>query len=150
MNLEQLYAEIANGNEEAYKFIIAWQDQSHKLDDIIDNCESDPEVIIETMLSGQDLVLCPFFLQYKATLYPLHFLALSNYADSIKWSRESVDYKQRIADIIRSCGNDMLLTVCAICSNPEEEVAWRRIRRLSLILRELSYVTHHDKKGFAV
>lgn len=147
-NWEQLLAAISNGDKEAYDFIIAWQNHSHIVDDIIDGEIVNKSLIVKAFVNAQGLVQMPFFQKYNQVLWAQLILAANAYVDHLEIGAEisGKDYKKLISDSLRSYPNEMLILV-AMLTSKEDEVPWDRARKISLQLRELSYIEHHDSEG---
>ena len=63
----------------------------------------------------------------------------NTYADSVAWETSDVPWKKNVADVIRQCGNDMILTVAWIVGG------WSHMRSISLKLRETAYHSQHEE-----
>ena len=144
--LEQLLTEICNGDNEAWEFCCHWINQCHFIDDIIDNPKTKPEEVIKTIMAAGDLVLHPFFQKNKEKLYPLRVLIANAYTDSVLFERSKFPEDKQIGDILRFCGNEMLLMIAAITTKEDQNV-WERLRSISPSLRRLSFKEHHTVEG---
>lgn len=144
MNLEQLYSEIANGNEEAFDFIAQWNRHCHLVDDVIDGDLKDHQEVLKTFVQGQDLFVHPFFDKHRDRLYPVTILAANAYADSLELSLSDKESDKKLSDVLRSYGNEVLIIVAGICT-PDGEDVWNRMRKYSRIIRQESWFKHHTK-----
>lgn len=129
--LQELYRTIANGNEDAYRFVVGWQAHSHSVDDIIDGEAKSPEQIIASFFSLTVIHQSNYWIKNREYLYITVALVTSDYADSnIK------DMPQ--ADFLRSTGNNLLKAVAFL------EGGYSLLRKVSPIINRLSYKEHHD------
>lgn len=146
MNKEQLIAAICNGREDAYEFVNLWLHHINNVDDTIDGDIKTTKDILGAFNCAIDLVRSPFFRANEARLYTVHILASIAYAHSVEFLKTKDDSLHKVADILRSYGNEMLILVAGICSKEDENV-WDRMFRLGIEIRKLSWAEHHDSTG---
>lgn len=144
INVEQLYARIANNNVEANEFIVAWGNHAHQVDDLIDNKTTNEDKIIQAFLSLYELLEIPFYRNNKERLYPIMFLAANAYCDSIHFNSTIGHSKieSNVANVLRSYGNEVLIMVAVLSGN-----SWEQVREISKDLRKLSIQTHFTVEG---
>lgn len=128
--LEKLYKEIANNDEEAYKFIIAWQKYCHQVDDTVDEdleCES----IVESHFTAFAIYNSNYWMKYKDLLGILIPLITSDYIDSNISTLPNIE-------LLRGNGNLMLKAIAFI------QGGWVLLRSVSPQINNLSYTEHHN------
>jgi hypothetical protein len=64
-------------------------------------------------------------------------MTANTYADSVQWEDSPIEYKRKIADVLRQMGNEVILAVIEIVKG----VGVRR--EVSMKFRELSWLAHH-------
>lgn len=133
--LERLYQEIANGDEEAFRFVIAWQLYCHGIDDIVDGDEKSSEGIVAVFFTSCELYNSNFWLRHGRELHILVPVITNDYADSNSQNKK-ITKEQK--DFLRSTGNNMLLAVSYITGG------YPLMRKLSPKIREMSFREHHD------
>lgn len=133
-----IYAEVTNGNEYARQFIAAWHHYCHAIDDVIDGDVSySTESLLQLLIQANQVYSLPFYMQHALVLQPVVASVTNNYADSVAWEKSEQPWKRNIADVIRQCGNDMILTIAWICGGYEHQ------RKISLKLREIAFHSQH-------
>jgi hypothetical protein len=140
MTTEQLYTEIAGGQDDAFEWVTIWGNHVHMVDDIVDGDTRDAGSVMKAFINCHGLFNHPFYVKNADRLYPIIFLAGVAYSDSCKFKDDS--QLGAVADVLRSYGNEVLLLVAAICT-PEGENTWERVMRLSEIIRRKSYNEQH-------
>lgn len=134
--------EVLDRDPDAARFISAYNEYAHAIDDIIDEKIVDPEFILKTFKLAAQIYTSNFYLRNYLFLYPAILLAHNMYSDSVILERSNEDWKRREADVLRHSGNEILLAVVSLlCKNHEE------FREISLLTRERAYKLHHDDKG---
>ena len=128
-------------DQDAIRFIKAFGSYCHEIDDIIDEKITDPEKILRTFVNAAAIYSCNFYQRFADRLYPTVLLITNEYADSVKWEKNDDSYKEHISDVLRSCGNNMLILVVGIVAGYEA------MRDVSCLIRETSYLKHHDELG---
>lgn len=138
--------ELCKGNKAAEEFCSLWYRYAHFIDDIIDLKEDgrptmSNEDILATFVDAALLYNCPFFVANRQHLFPLVISITNQYADSVAWERSPVEGKRKIADVLRCCGDEMLLMVAMIVGG------WKHMREMSLKIRWRDYELQHDAEG---
>jgi hypothetical protein len=128
-------------NIDAVNWVLAFVTYCHAIDDIIDNDipkdKSRQEFIIKTFEFSEILFTNVFYLQHINILRPLVKMTANTYADSVQWEDSPIEYKRKIADVLRQMGNEVILAVIEIVKG----VGVRR--EVSMKFRELSWLAHH-------
>lgn len=138
--LFRLYEQAANGNQEAMVFLLAFHAYCHGIDDLIDgDLEKNTENILDLLMQANALYTTPFYQAHFVRLGGIVAHITNTYADSVAWEKSDDAWKRGVADVIRLCGNDMVLAVSAITSG------YRGMRNLSLKLREFSWKNQHQE-----
>lgn len=132
--LERLYQEASCGNEEAFKFLLAWNKYCHGIDDVIDDQIKDPQQIISIFVLGTSLYNSNFWIKFQRDLYLTVILIANDFCDS---NLEIEPFK----DILRFSGNYMVKSVAFICGG------YDCMRNISNKLNIASYTDHHTEKG---
>lgn len=133
------------GNPEAKRFLIAWSQYVHAIDDLIDGAERPaPEALLQTFAKAIAVYSDPFYLQHIEALRQVAVSATNLYADSVAWEQSPMPWHRHFADWARHAGAEMVLAVAHLCGGYEH------MRSLSLELRTICYLQHHDLKGDAV
>lgn len=106
--LERIYQEAAAGDDSAFKFILAWGNYVHTIDDIVDGDMSPSNRNINRlMFSAAQLYSSDFYRLYSYCLYPLIALITADYSDS---NEEGIPNAQFLA----STGNNMIKMIAFI------------------------------------
>lgn len=132
--LMELYRTVAANNEEAFRFIIAWQHFCHNIDDDVDgqNGMDKVENKIANYFQAAAIYSSNYYTKNAAHLFILIPLISSDYIDSNGNIPQST--------FLKGTGNNMLKAVAFI------EGGWDLLRKVSPILNNLSY-TEHTIKG---
>lgn len=140
---DKLYArlQVLNVNPEAVRFIKAYIEYCHDIDDIIDNAITDPEFILKTFLKAAAIFSSNFYVKHSEQLYPLIIVITNSYADSVQFERSKEGWKLQASDVLRHCAIDMVLLVVGIVAG------YDAVREISPLLREHNYNQHHDAEG---
>lgn len=138
--LEALLADIIGQGSDADKFTRAFGAWCHAIDDVVD-VGATPETIVKNFALGAAVFTSNFYRAHADQLYPVVVLIANAYADSVAWEKSGEDWKRRQADVLRNCGNDMLLAVVLICGG------YDAMRQVSQLIRETSHFRHHDEQG---
>jgi hypothetical protein len=133
-----LYFNACGGNANAILFVSCFHNYCHAVDDLIDGeLPRTPEVLLEILMLANQLYSTQFYLENSNRLQPLIALTTNTYADSVAWEKDGESWKQNIADVIRQCGNDIILAVAWIVGG------YKHMRSISLDLREAAYHSQH-------
>jgi hypothetical protein len=138
----KLVVEICKGNKDAEAFLHSYRLAAHQIDDVIDPPPVTTEFISRTFMAVVTLFgTNQFYCDNRAFLYPLIITGLNCYATSVEWEKSSQLHHQRMADMLRSSGNMVLMFVALMCGGVEH------MREMTPIILELSWKLHHDKDG---
>jgi len=136
--IAEIYAEVTQGDEYARQFLAAWHHYCHAIDDIVDgDIPFSAETLLKLLVQANQVYSLPFYLRNALILQPVVASVTSTYADSVAWEKDSEPWKRNIADVIRQCGNEMVLTIAWIVGGYDHQ------RRISLKLRELAFHSQH-------
>lgn len=139
MTLLDLYKEAANGDPDALVFILAFHGFAHRIDDFVDGeAALGPEELIELLMLANSLYSTPFYLANAPRLSGVVAGIANTYLDSVAWEKDMVEWKRKVADTIRLCGNDMVTAVAFITGG------FTHMRKLSLRLREFAWHSQHE------
>lgn len=131
---------ITCGDEEAASFLRSWRGYVHDIDDIIDEKVSN-EFIIATFMQAVFLYSHPFYLKHLDALRQIVVNCTNAYADTVAWEKSEVTWKKNFSDHYRHFGAEMVIAVASICGG------YVHAREISLVLRELCWLEHHNEKG---
>jgi len=136
--LINLYREACLENPDAMVFLLAFHCYAHAVDDLVDEgCT--PEKLLDCLAQANAMYGTLFWLANSARLGGVISQIANTWADSVAWEREDEEWKRRVADVIRQCGNDMVTQVASIVGG------WRHMRSISLRLREHAYNEQHQE-----
>lgn len=131
----------------AWEFISNYAILCHGFDDLIDR--DNPEIgdykefALDLFGHVIDVYSCKFYRDNVLWLYPLIKNIHRAFADSVLWEKSAVDWQRTVADVLRCGGNGLVAAMLEhLCRLQPAEV-----RNLSLIIREDSWMRHHDKDG---
>lgn len=141
--LTGLFDEICCGNPDALRFVMHWNLFCHGVDDIVDMPEfrESPEQIVSVFAEANVLFTLPFYQANFAKLQTTVMLVANAYADSVAWEKSSELHQQRLSDVLRSYGNEMLIAIALICGG------YQHMRRMSPKIRERSWADQHGANG---
>jgi hypothetical protein len=125
----------------ARDFIDKFGSLCEQVDDIIDKGIGDAEVIVQTHYDMLLLLSGPFYQKYSNTLLTVFNTCINVWLDSVKMERSTELWQREQADVLRSIGIEMTLTVIQILGG------YKKRRELSIAVREWSYHKHHDEFG---
>lgn len=128
------------GNADAIAFLVGWHRLCHLIDDVVDG-DAPARDAIKVGRWANELYSCPFYIAHRHTLQPQVLLITAIYEDSIDMAASEQAWEKREADVIRSCGADMVRLVAFIVGGYEH------MRKYSRMLREHCYHEHHDDEG---
>ena len=138
-DIGSIYAEATSGSEAARQWLAAWHFYCHAIDDLVDgDVVLNTESMLDLLIQANSLYSMPFYTEHGIRLAPMVAQVTSTYADSVAWEKSDIEWKARIADVIRCCGNDMVLQVAWILGG------YPRMRAISLSLREAAYHSQHS------
>lgn len=126
---------------EACRFLQAYASYCHKIDDFIDNGCREYEIFLAILSDACLLFSSNFYSRYSRELYPIVVNITSDYADSLQWEKNPIEWKAAISDSLRMAGSNMLRTVVGLVAG------YNALREISNDLRSYHYSIHHDKDG---
>lgn len=135
-----LIKSICKGNLEAEQFLAAWSAYVHGIDDLVDETTTN-EFKIKLFIQALDLYNQPFYLKNRERLNGLIISCTNLYADSVAWEKSGVTWQKTFADWARHAGVEMVLQIACIVGG------YDHMRAISLELRTINYVEHHNEKG---
>lgn len=137
--------ELLHGQPDAIRFFYAWFDYCHYIDDLVDgDIDKTPENVLRLCVKAAALYSSNFYQRYATSLYPVVLTITNTYADTVKWEDSQTAWKQQHADVMRHCGNDMIIMVVGLVAG------WDAVREISEMLHEQSYLDHHTTEGIPV
>ena len=137
--LGQLYFDAAGGNHNAVVFITAFHAYCHAIDDLVDgDVPFTPEAFLDVMMQANSLYSTPFYIENWFRLQPVIAQITSTYADSVAWEKSDEEWKRQTSDVLRLCGNDMIIQVAWIIGG------YKHMRAISLKMREFAYHSQHS------
>ena len=138
---DQLIERACKGNQAAAGFLGLYLKLAHAIDDCVDE-EPNKERLLQTFLLLISFCsLNPFYLEYRAQLYPLLALSLSRYATSVEWEGSKVSHEKHMADHLRSDGAAVIEYVALLCGGIEH------MRLMSPLIWTDSWKCHHNSEG---
>lgn len=102
--LREIYWLATLGRAEAYQFLCLWHEWCHQIDDLVDGM---PGCVIDVCADAAVLFTNPFFVEQASRLLPVVAVVAEKYRTSLLDAPE--------LDFLRFAGNDMVLSVAAIC-----------------------------------
>jgi hypothetical protein len=142
--LRERVSMLIGEDTDAAKFVRAFGSWCHAIDDVVDGETKDSEGIIKAFMLPAAIFSSNFYQQNIQALFPIVMLIANAYADSVQWEKSCEEWKARQSDVLRNCGNEMLLAVIGICRGYEA------MRQVSQMIRENSHYRHHDEDGKAI
>lgn len=137
--LIRLYREACLDNIDALAFLLCFLSYAHAVDDLVDE-EFTPEKLMDTLAQGTHMYATPFFLANSARLTGILLTIGNTYSDAVSWEKSGEEWKRNVADVIRLCGNDMVIAVAQIVGG------WRHGRNMSERIREFAWHCQHEPK----
>jgi len=123
---------------DAAEFLTGWHIYCHLIDDIVDgDTPFTNERFLEVLMLANKVYSLPFYRTYAPMLSSVVAMVTNTYADSVEWEKSDEEYKRKVADVIRQCGNEMIYAVANICGGHT------LMRKISLRLREAAYLDQH-------
>lgn len=136
--------EILGDNLDAKNFLIAYHTYTHRIDDIVDEKITDSEFLLKTFELASSIFSSNFWRQYGANLFLVEKLINNDYADSVLYENSTDPWKRHQADVLRHAGNKMVFAVIYLVKG------YDALREVSSLIRENSYLHHHDEEGRAI
>jgi hypothetical protein len=131
------------GNLDAMTFCDLWYRYCHAIDDLLDTMEDgrptmSQEQVLSIFFNAAFLYNCPFYRSNAHLLSPVVVMVTNMYADSVVWERSPIARRRIMADVLRTCGDEMYFAVALICGGE------RHMRDMSLKIRERDWIGQHD------
>lgn len=138
--------ELCKGNQAAMAFCDQWYRYCHGIDDLIDTLrDGRPRMSKDQMVSlffnAAVLYGSEFYVQNRDALMPIVLLVTNTYRDSIAWEHAPESHLRQMADVFRTCGNEMYVMVALLCGGEEH------MRTMSMKIKERDWLGQHDKHG---
>jgi hypothetical protein len=140
--LAAFYAEIARRDPEAMRWLFAFHEYCHEIDDLEDGEAKGVQPSLRIHQRARVVYTLPFFLRHEAELGAVMESVLQLYADSRLWEKSEHERQRRMADVFRCSGNLVVLTVARLVG-----WGWEQQRMISPLLWDMSWRSHHDVKG---
>jgi hypothetical protein len=140
-NLHQLYMEACGNNTNAMAFLLCFHSYVHAVDDLIDE-KFTPDALLNCLSIATHMYSTPFWLDNSARLSGVIHIIGNTYADSLKWEKADQEWKRGVADVIRLCGNDMVVCVAQIVGG------WQHGRNISERMREFAWRSQHPGETY--
>ena len=123
-------ARVVNGNQDAERFVIAWHQWCHLIDDLVDKdrvvaADERGRILVQFIM---ELAGNPFFLQYRLTLLPLMVQAINAWVDSdlVAVSLPPATLRERITrDVLKGYWHEVIWQVAFITGG------WPAMREVS-------------------
>lgn len=139
--IQGLYREAANGDQDAFQFLMLWHAHCHHIDDQVDEDVGADEVI-EWHAHGLTLAASPFWLRHADTLLQTALLIANAYADSVELGESQSPGLQTWADSLRLAGNEMVVAVALLTGG------FALARQISPRLRAIAWQSQHSEPDF--
>lgn len=138
--------ELCQGNQAAMAFCDLWYRYCHGIDDLIDTLrDGRPRMSKEQMVSlffnAALLYNSEFFIRNREILCPIVLQVTNTYQDSIAWEHASKPHLRAMADVFRTCGNEIFVMVALICGGEAH------MRKMSMAIKERDWLGQHDDAG---
>ncbi len=144
MTFDQFVLKYLAKDVDAQLFCCNYVILCHAIDDIIDEQKVDTEHVLKTFELTAVVYNNLFYLRNFSMLYPIVKIASNSYADSVLMERSNSPWKKLHSDVLRSVANEVILCCVELLEGYDVR------REASMILREISYKSHHDKDGVAI
>jgi hypothetical protein len=136
--------ELCCGDKTAMFAIDMWYELCHGVDDILDTMKDGrPKMskaqILSVFFKAMQFYNTPFYVNNRAFLFPVAIQTHNMYADSMEWEGSSIKRRRLMADVMRTCGNEMYFMV-ALLKGGE-----KHMRNMSPKIRERDWIGQHDK-----
>lgn len=143
---QQWNIELCRGNRDAMIFCDLWYNYCHGIDDLIDTLRDgrplmSKEQMISLFFKAAILYNSPFFVTNRDVLFPIILQVTNTYQDSVKWERSSKPHLRAMADVFRTCGNEMFVIVALLCGGEQH------MRVMSQKIKERDWLGQHDVNG---
>lgn len=138
--------ELCKGDTTAMAFCDQWYQYCHGIDDLIDTLRDgrprmSKEQMVGLFFNAAVLYNMPFFTKYRDLLFPIVLQVTNTYQDSIAWEHAPESHLRQMADVFRTCGNEMYVMVALITGGQEH------MRKMSMAIKERDWLGQHDAAG---
>ena len=138
---------LCKGDREAMmEFNDMWYKYVHAIDDLIDTMvDGRPKMtrdqIIQIFYNAAGFYNCAFFIRHRHLISPIVLSVTNTYANSVSWGRSPYARRRAMADVWRTCGDEMYDLVAMIVGG------WEHVREVSPLIRDRDWLGQHDEKG---
>ena len=138
--------QICCGNRDAMVFSDCWYNYCHAVDDLIDTLEDGrPTMSKDQMISlffmAAVVYNSKFYRDHQSMLFPIVLSTTNAYADSVAWEKSPKAHLRAMADVMRTCGNEMYKMIALICGGEQHMKAMGRK------IMERDWLGQHDEHG---
>jgi len=137
---------LCNANQSAMTFCDLWYRYCHGIDDLVDTVrDGRPRMSKEQMISlffhAALLYNSDFYIQNRNLLFPIILQTTNTYQDSVAWEKAPEAHLRIMADVFRTCGNEMYVMIALICGGEAH------MRKMSMMIKERDWLGQHDTLG---
>jgi hypothetical protein len=138
--------ELCRGDESAMTFCDLWYNYCHGIDDLIDTLrDGRPRMSKDQMISlffkAALLYNSDFYIQHRQLLAPIVLQVTNTYRDSVAWENSPRSHLRQMADVFRTCGNEMFIMVALLTGGEHH------MRMMSMAIKERDWLGQHDQAG---
>jgi hypothetical protein len=138
--------ELCCGDRDAMHTTDMWYQFCHGVDDILDTMQDGrPKMsraqILSVFFKGMLFYNSPFYANNRNLLFPVAIQAHNMYADSVEWEQSPLKRRRAMADVMRTCGNEMFFII-ALLKGGEAHM-----REMSPRIRDRDWLGQHDDQG---
>lgn len=134
--------EVLKPHPEACEFTHLYRDYVHGIDDLIDG-EKRPtsEELLKMFSLASQLFTTAFWRLHGPSLLILEQTINNEYADSVLWETDAMEWKRTDSRVLRHSGISMFYAVLLLTVGRE------KLREVSAKFRENCHLLHMDEKG---
>lgn len=138
--------ELCKGDESAMTFCDLWYNYCHGIDDLIDTLrDGRPRMSKDQMISlffkAALLYNSDFYINHRQLLAPIVLQVTNTYRDSVAWENSPKRHLRQMADVFRTCGNEMFIMVALLTGGEHH------MRMMSLAIKERDWLGQHTPDG---
>lgn len=124
----EMFNLVANGNENAARFLATFVGHCHVLDDIIDKDKpiTDCELIRSETLWLLQLTANPWFIEHKSVLLPLIIQGFNAWLDSNRLAQSANPGDRVASDVLKGLYHEVVWHTAFLCGG------WDRMRSLTM------------------
>lgn len=113
--------EVANGNQDAYRYIISLVRFFHMMDDIVDGDKpvDDKRLARETVDFLRETMVNPFVAANSAILFVQITLGVNSWLDANDWEKSRSKVMKRDADVVKSGYHEILFAIAFLTGGLE-------------------------------